>query len=69
MPAKTATMQSITFAEMKKHDLDADVKLQQLENIEARLARHHKATQLSLMALSAIGLVVLALLGYIVSRL
>lgn len=54
---------------MNKHDLATHVKLQRLESIEARLARHQKATQLSLMVLSAIGLVALALLGYIVTRL
>lgn len=66
---RTAAVQTITFAEMNKHDLEPHGQQRRLENIEARLARHHRATQLSLMVLSALGLVALALLGYIVTRL
>jgi hypothetical protein len=40
-----------------------------LEAIEARLAGHEKTARLSLLWLSALGFVVLALLGYVIARL
>jgi hypothetical protein len=43
--------------------------LQKLESLEARLAQHHKTTNLALMWLSALGTVILALMVYIMTRL
>ncbi|MBO1905919.1 hypothetical protein KHP60_12665 [Microvirga sp. 3-52] len=50
------------------NDRDHTTRLR-LESIEARLTRHHRTTRLSLMLLSTIGVVALALLGYIITRL
>jgi hypothetical protein len=41
----------------------------ELEAIEARLANYEKTTRLGLIWLSALGLAVLALLGYIIAHL
>jgi D-serine deaminase-like pyridoxal phosphate-dependent protein len=40
-----------------------------LDAIEARLAGHEKTARLSLLWLSTLGFVVLALLGYVIARL
>jgi hypothetical protein len=44
-------------------------KLQRKESIEARLARYHGTTHFGLIWLSALGIVLLALMVYIITRL
>jgi hypothetical protein len=51
------------------YDPDLHEQQRRLEAIEARLAGHEKTARLSLLWLSALGFVVLALLGYVISRL
>jgi hypothetical protein len=54
---------------MNVYDRELSAKLQKLEGIDARLAQHEKTARFGLMWLSAIGIVLLALLGYVISRL
>jgi hypothetical protein len=51
------------------HDPNLHKPHRKLEAIETRLANHEKTARLSLLWLSAIGFVALALLGYIAARL
>jgi hypothetical protein len=54
---------------MSTYDREPREKLQRMESIEARLARYHKTTHLGLIWLSALGIVLLALMVYIITRL
>lgn len=54
---------------MTKSDREADEKLRKLESIEAQLAQHNKAVRRGLKGLTAIGILLLALVGYAITRL
>jgi hypothetical protein len=54
---------------MNTYDRELRDKLQKIESIEARLAQYHKTTHFGLIWLSAIGIVLLALIVYIITRL
>jgi hypothetical protein len=54
---------------MSVYDRELREKPQQMESIEARLARYHKTTHFGLIWLSALGIVLLALMVYIITRL
>jgi hypothetical protein len=54
---------------MDVYDRERSAKSQKLESINARLAQHEKTARLGLMWLSAIGVALLALLGYGITRL
>jgi hypothetical protein len=51
------------------YDSNLHEQQRKFEAIEARLARHEKAARLSLLWLSALGFVALALLGCVIARL
>ncbi len=54
---------------MNTYDPDLHEQQRKLEAIETRLADHEKTARLSVLWLSALGFVVLALLGYVIARL
>ncbi len=54
---------------MNTYDPNLHEQQRKLEAIEARLAGHEKTARLSLLWLSALGFVVLALLGHVISHL
>ena len=55
--------------EMGTYDRELSAKLQKLESIEARLAQHEKSTRYSMIWLTALASVILAMLAYHVVRL
>lgn len=54
---------------MNTDDHKLHEKLRNMESIQARLEQHQKKTHLALMWISAIGIVLLALMIYIITRL
>ncbi len=54
---------------MNTYDPNLHEQQRKLEAIETRLAGHEKTARLSLLWLSTLGFVVLALLGYVITRL
>lgn len=54
---------------MGTYNRDLDEKLKKLESIDARLAQHERTARLGLIGLSALGGALLALLGYVITRL